>query len=657
MRRPLATALISAAVILAVLATGGAAAADQTTPTPTATAAPTPTPTDVSAGVTHAQNPSVPEGAVWTEHYVPTSVPSPEGDPVELHADVLRPAGLPSDARTPVILSVGPYFSHAGAASDEHRPATGPTLRHRALLDEGGILAAGYTVVFADLRGFGGSSGCFDFGGAGDQADIRALVEWAASAGWSTGRVGMYGKSMDATTGLIALGERPAGLSAVVAQEPVWDLYSYLYENGIPAENNRSTVEGYNAIAALRGIDHEGVVDGVVVAPDTARYRENATYDQRHPACASGILSDTLAAQRSAPFWSARSLTALAQGSTVPLFLTQGWLETNTRPDGMADFLDAVDGPVRAWAGPWDHVAGNDVDASGRRQMGRVDWFGEVRAFFDAHLRDGPVSEPSWAVQDNTGRWRVQPTWPGGTRDVTASLNPGQYVDDGRGAAGRDPDEEGDGSLFGTAPRDAQSLGGSQTLSAPVTTATRVSGESRITLRTRGAGVAHARLWDVGTDGVPTLIDEEATVVDASGSTDMRVRDVDWTLEPGHALLVSVGTTDSPAWRPTPSGETVTVEGGTITVPLGSPADDVATESDPAPFLTAYLENARWPVPVGPLVASFTLDPPSATPPPRLAESGNAWTATSALWGAGALAAGGILAAMRAAAHRRRSPR
>ena len=39
----------------------------------------------------------------------------------------------------------------------------------------------------------------------------------------------MYGKSYDGVTGLIGIAQQPKGLAAVVAQEPVYDLYRYLY--------------------------------------------------------------------------------------------------------------------------------------------------------------------------------------------------------------------------------------------------------------------------------------------------------------------------------------------------------------------------------------------------------------------------------------------
>jgi predicted acyl esterase len=54
-------------------------------------------------------------------------------------------------------------------------------------------------------------------------------VEWAASQPWSTGTVDLYGKSYDAVTGLMGIARQPHGLAAVVAQEPVDDLYRCLY--------------------------------------------------------------------------------------------------------------------------------------------------------------------------------------------------------------------------------------------------------------------------------------------------------------------------------------------------------------------------------------------------------------------------------------------
>ena len=139
----------------------------------------------------------LPPGSKWTEATIPST------DGVQLHADILRPAQ--ATGPTPVILAIGPYFSHAGQTGavgpvqgtsyDPVGPSTGPSDRFHDLINGGKLMERGYKFVMVDLRGFGGSTGCLDWGGPGEQADVVKAVEWAASQPWSTGSVGMYGKS------------------------------------------------------------------------------------------------------------------------------------------------------------------------------------------------------------------------------------------------------------------------------------------------------------------------------------------------------------------------------------------------------------------------------------------------------------------------------
>src|SRR5262245_57530321 len=103
-----------------------------------------------------------PPGAKWTQASIL------EADGTKLHADVLRPANLPADAKTPVILSIGPYFNHSGqtgpAGPVEDTPYApvgdaGPSARFFDFVNGAHLMQRGYTYVMVDLRGFGGSSG------------------------------------------------------------------------------------------------------------------------------------------------------------------------------------------------------------------------------------------------------------------------------------------------------------------------------------------------------------------------------------------------------------------------------------------------------------------------------------------------------------------
>src|SRR4051794_13415580 len=273
-----------------------------------------------------------PNDAKWTQDYIH------ESDGTTLHADVLRPKDLPDTAKVPVILSIGPYFNHSGQTGpagpvedtpyDPIGPSSGPSDRFLDFIEGAKLMQRGYAFVTVDLRGFGGSSGCLDWGGPGEQADVKAAVEWAASQPWSTGRVGMYGKSYDGVTGLIGAVSNPNGLAAVVSQEPVYDMYRYLYANGVRFANSAATPALYDAIAATPG-----------PLLDDPLYNVGGATD---PVCLATNYASQQDDDHGSAYWKARDLIARAGNVTVPLFLTQGFLENNTKPDGTWDFFNAV---------------------------------------------------------------------------------------------------------------------------------------------------------------------------------------------------------------------------------------------------------------------------------------------------------------------------
>lgn len=561
----------------------------------------TPAPTALAAGVTHAQNPSVPDGAAWTEQYFPSSAPSSNGDPVELHADVLRPAGLAPDAKTPVIMSIGPYFSHSGMNDDTHPAHTGPSARFTDLIAGAKLMERGYTFVYVDLRGFGGSTGCIDWLGPGEQADVETAVEWAAAQPWSTGSVGLYGKSYDGSTGLSGINNQPEGLKAVVAQEPSWSGYDYLITNGVSRPQQIESPRSYVGIAGLPGVDRSYQQDGYDIPADTPRYLSNAAYEKTHPECAETVESETLEMDRDSDFWKSRDLPANVDGSTIPLFFTQGLTEQNTKPEGMQHYLSDHAGEQRAWMGPWDHVRGNEVDAEGRLQMGRATWFDEVTAFYDAHLKEQTTEiSSSFRIQDNLGQWRVQATWGTTAKSATIALRPGSYLDNGTGnPIDDDPDSPepnpnpllafDDGQDVETPSYDDKAPG-VLTVSHPMRTDTRLTGTPTVELLTQGAGNTAVQFWDVAPDRASaTVINTNVAKLADDGVTRFGMLGMDWTLKAGHRLAVTVDTIDSGWWSPHPSNAEVVVTGGTVSVAIESTTADVPTEGSRAPYLDEYL--------------------------------------------------------------------
>jgi predicted acyl esterase len=519
-----------------------------------------------------------------------------------------------------VILSIGPYFSHsgqtgpAGPAEDtpyEPASAPGPSRRFEDFVVGSHLLARGYTYVMVDLRSFGGSSGCLDWGGPGEQADVKAAVEWAASQSWSTGQVGMYGKSYDAVTGLIGEISSPAGLRAVVAQEPVYDLYRYLYAGGMRYSNSLLTPALYDMIDLTPG--------SIQDSPD---YLTNGSNSTARPACEVGNWADQQDTDHTSDYWQARDYIARAATGRTPLFMTQGFLENNTKPDGAWDFFNAVQAPKRAWFGMWDHVRGNDTDSSGRLAMGRHGWFDEVMRFYDLHVQGiaPTVSDPPIAVETSDGSWRAEQSWPpADAQAVTATLRPGSYTDDTQ--------NNGTGSGAGT---------GVWTFSAPLPYEAHLAGvptlQAKVTTTLPNANFA-ADVYDVDATGKAILISRQATLVPDDGNVRLQLYGDDWRIGSGHRIGVLLTSSNAEWWdAATPTLQSVNVNSASITLPFLSYTRPGTIEGGPSIKLDEFRKDAPFTVDQATIAANtqpgFPL-PPAMTDQPSAARTTGSSVKTS----------------------------
>jgi predicted acyl esterase len=537
----------------------------------------------------------VPAGAEWTQATIPSS------DAVQLHADVLRPKGLAPGTRTPVILSIGPYFNHSGQVGpagpiedttyDPVGPA-GPSDRFLDFIEGARLMERGYTFVMVDLRGFGGSTGCLDWGGPGEQADVVNAVQWAATQPWSTGKVGMYGKSYDGVTGLIGVDRQPAGLKAVVSQEPVYDLYRYLYGDGIRRLNSVATPALYDLIDLTPGS-----------IQDDPRYNANGLDDTQRPGCPALNLADRGGNDdHYSEYWRARNLMPGATGSTVPLFLTQGLTENNTVADGTAQYLANHTGYERAWLGPWEHVRGNETDSTGRLKMGRAGFFDEVMRFYDRFLKGvaPAVQDPPIAVQTNDGKWRAEQSWPpADAKTSTSPLRPGGYTDDGSGNATSTADTDGVWTISPRLPYDAHLSGSGR---AVVDVAT-----------TRPNANLVVDVYDLDEFGIGPLITRQGLLARSSGAKTLDLWSADWKIAAGHRIAVRVTDANEDWWIHAPLLDTVKVVGGSVTLPFLRRKRPATIQGDPGTQLAGYLRET---ITVPPetmrdsVSSSFVLPPP-----------------------------------------------
>ena len=108
---------------------------------------------------------------------------------------------------------------------------------------------------------------------------------------------------------------------------------------------------------------------------------------------------------------------------------------------------------------------------------------------------------------------------------------------------------------------------------------------------TRGEGQVHVTMWDVDPEAqTATLINENVAELGARGRA-FDLKGMDWTLAQGHRMAIGVGTITGGSWRPLPSGRVVTVRDATVRLSTQSTADDVATQGAESPWLARYLED------------------------------------------------------------------
>lgn len=483
----------------------------------------------------------------------------PSADGVtNLHADVLVPKGMPLDGtvRTPIIMTVSPYLNHSGGTSFNHTSSeTGPNSRFYDFLDLSGALTKGYSYVMVDLPGFGGSAGCNDWGGTREQLGVRAAVEWAASRPWSNGKVGLLGKSYDGWTGLMGIAQQPVGLAAVASLEPVYSGYRYIWMNGV-RRGNWPYGSNFTEFDAHPGRTNDDPMYHVNGAPQAWCYPIN-------------IAGQNADSSESGPYWTERNLIPTAVGKTTPIFLTQGFLETNTKADGSVEYFNNLAGDENhAWFGQTDHARYWEKNNSGstpsgnntRWQTGRPgsQFIDEMMRFFDEHLKGikPAIEDPAVEVQDSTGHWRAEETFPPEDSVLyTTPLNIGTYTDNGSGT--------------GQTPSDSQGI---WTVSEPLPHDVWFSGEPVITAGVDASPDANlaAHVYEITPEGEAQMISRGVSAIRGTGTrtVSFTMYGQDWPIAAGNRIGVLISDADTNEFEYYAAQGTVTVRSAKISLPF-----------------------------------------------------------------------------------------
>lgn len=521
--------LVAAATVLALGATVGFAPAPGPLGTDTATA-------PAAAELV------VPDGYELTDHWYESH------DGVKLHAGVYLPADRTEDEVHPVILSVTPYTSPNGGALGLGVTNTEIPLRFPELFEHPAFTEGRYAFVAADVRGFGGSGGCFQYYGEDEYLDMDTHVEWAAGQDWSNGNVGLWGKSYDAAQEVLALGDPTPGLKAAVIQAPGLSGYTALWQNGVHYATGRyATTSVYLAddLFPNQSLGSATSADNTLAQVDGAEGRPECTVDWQ------GM---NLIGDRESDYWAGKEpyREVVEQGSDVPTLWHNGFFDANTKPVGL-DVVQALTGDVEVWWGQWDHKRGHETQF-----IGRDGFLDQSFRFLDEHLRGivPDVDDPKAIIQSGgpLGHWRTEEQWP--PADVepwTFDLNDGTYLDLPEAVVGGPARGDGIWSTTPVLPYDVH-VAGEMIL------------EGRVFAQLPEQHLV-ARVYDIDESGDAFLVSRVGYATRrafaATGQPEeiaLRMNPNDWLVEAGHRIGVYLSASEDGWFTPGATGEEVGVD-------------------------------------------------------------------------------------------------
>lgn len=341
-------------------------------------------------------------------------------------ADIVRPAEPASrDQQVPVIMDASPYYSCCGRGNEtelktydkQGRPVGFP------LFYDNYFVPRGYATVLVDLAGTNRSEGCVDVGARSDVASAKAVIDWLngrakgfdsatggnpVSADWTSGNVGMIGKSYDGTiaNGVAATGVE--GLRTIVPIGAISSWYDYYRSDG----------------AAFK-FDPAGLANNVEEGgrPDCGHVKQELT-------------SGAPANGDRTPMWEARDYVPDANKVKASVFAVHGLGDLNVKMIEFGQWWEALAAdnvPRKVWLSQTGHVDPFDFR--------RATWVNTLHRWFDHWLLDvdnGIDREPAASIERAPEQWVDEPTW-SGERGKRTTLWPRLGEVAGLGGLGRTP--------------------------------------------------------------------------------------------------------------------------------------------------------------------------------------------------------------------------
>ncbi|WP_121823560.1 CocE/NonD family hydrolase [Halostella salina] len=269
------------------------------------------------------------------------------------------------------------------------------------------LASRGYEVIVADMVGTGGATGDIDemFVAAREGDEAADIIRWLADQSWTTGSVGMYGKSYGGITSLAAAARQPDALEAIVPIETPYMGYRNSYTYG-----------GLHELLTI-GMDWLALMQILDVKPPSRRDANGDwadTWGKRleHVRTRKPWLFQFFDHERkNEEYWGDKDISV--DKIDVPTFAVGGFRDPYAMDT--VDYFEQIDAPKRLLFGPWRHTMphrGVEEAINFREQV--ADWFDYFLKEEGADPLDQPTVQ-TWTELDGTGsngEWEALEEWP-----------------------------------------------------------------------------------------------------------------------------------------------------------------------------------------------------------------------------------------------------
>lgn len=333
--------------------------------------------------------------------FVQSSLDTDEnGVPDRIAVDIIRPKESEAGLKVPVIMDASPYYESLGRGNEsEVKDKDKDGINEKfPLYYDNYFVPRGYAVVLPDMVGTNQSDGCPTTGGYEEIESIKVVIDWLngratavdknnneVKASWTTGNVGMIGKSYDGTlaNGVAATGVE--GLKTIVPIGAISNWYNYYRYAGLTYYNNGPGGLASRVVNSSRKATCQHVFDRVNQAADDA----------------TGDYND---------FWNERNYVKDIKNVKASVFAIHGLNDLNVKMNHFNDWWEALNKekvPRKLWLAQTGHVDPFDFR--------RAEWVDTLHRWFDYWLlgmKNGIMDEPSVDIERAADVWETHASWP-----------------------------------------------------------------------------------------------------------------------------------------------------------------------------------------------------------------------------------------------------